>query len=386
MSEKRKDSKGRILKTGESQRKDGLYQYRYKDITGERRTIYAGDLKELRLKEKEVEKFLQQGVSYFEGNTLLSELLDKVFVVKQKWRDTTRATMVRYLSIVKKARIYNMPINKIKMLDCKTLCVELQSQGYSFGSIASIHALLKMAFDIACEDDVLVKNPCDFCLKSIIEDDTPKVIALSQEQIIEFKAFLKKDTYGRRWVDIVEVLIGTGMRIGEFGALTIKDIDFDKNVIHVRKQIQRLVGRVIITETKSKNGVRDIPMTPAVSNSLRNLIDERRKAKADMMIDGHVGFISVTKSGRPRTGPEYADSLRLLINRYNETATNKISRCTPHVFRHTFCTRCIASGMDVKTVQYLMGHSDASTTLNVYTDAVFDNVASSIKLLEFESA
>ena len=54
MSEKRKDSKGRVLKTGESQRKDGLYQYRYKDITGERRTIYAGDLKELRQKEKEL--------------------------------------------------------------------------------------------------------------------------------------------------------------------------------------------------------------------------------------------------------------------------------------------------------------------------------------------
>lgn len=386
MSEKRKDSKGRILKTGESQRKDGLYQYRYKDMDGVRRTIYAGDLKELRLKEKDVDKLLQQGVSYFEGNMPLSKLLDRVFVVKQKWRDSTRATMTRYLSIVKKAKIYHMPINKIKMLDCKTFFVELQNQGYSFGTIASIHALLKMAFAMACEDDVLVKNPCGFSLKSIIEDDTPKVVALSQEQIDEFKKFLLNDTYGRRWSDIVEILLGTGMRIGEFGALTIKDIDFDNNIIHINKQIQRLVGRVVITQTKSKNGVRDIPMTPAVSKSVKNLLDERRESKADIMIDGYVGFLSVTKTGRPRTGPEYADSLRLLVNRYNETATHKIGRCTPHVFRHTFCTRCIAAGMDVKTVQYLMGHSDASTTLNIYTDAVFDNVALGIKILDFESA
>ena len=101
------------------------------------------------------------------------------------------------------------------------------------------------------------------------------------------------------------------------------------------------------------------------------------------MIDGYVGFLCITRNGRPRTGPEYADSLRLLVNRYNETATHRIDRCTPHVFRHTFCTRCIAAGMDIKTVQYLMGHSDASTTLNVYTDAMQDNVAANIKMLEY---
>ena len=386
MSEKRKDSKGRILKTGESERKDGLYQYRYKDVSGTRRTVYAGDLKELRSKEKDIEKMLQQGVSFFEGNIKLSELIDRVFTVKQKWRESTRTTMIRYLAVVKKTAIYNMPINKIKMIDCKTTCVELQNQGYSFGTIASIHALLKMAFDMACEDDVLAKNPCGFGLKTIIEDNTPKVIALAQEQIDEFRQFLMNDTYGKRWIDIVDILLGTGMRIGEFGALTVKDIDFENNVIHVNKQIQRLVGRVVITQTKTKSGQRDIPMTPTVRNAAMNMINAKKKCGKDVMIDGYVGFICTTRAGRPRTGPEYADSLRLVVGRYNETATNKIARCTPHVFRHTFCTRCIAAGMDVKTVQYLMGHSDASTTLNIYTDAVFDNVAASIRMLEFESA
>ena len=383
VSEKRKDSKGRVLKTGESQRKDGLYQYRYKDITGERRTIYAGDLKELRQKEKELEQSLQKGVSYFAGNIPLSELLDRVFAVKQRWRDSTRTTMIRYLAIIKQKRIYQMPINKIKMMDCKALCVELHNQGYSFGTISSIHALLKIAFAMACEDDLLAKNPCGFPVKSIIDDDTPKVVALTDQQIQEFKQFLKGDTYGQRWSDITEILLGTGMRIGEFGALTVDDIDFENNVIHIRKQIQRLVGRVVITTTKSKNGIRDIPMTPTVRRSVRNLINARQKKQVDYMIDGYVGFLCITRNGRPRTGPEYADSLRLLVNRYNETAIHRIDRCTPHVFRHTFCTRCIAAGMDIKTVQYLMGHSDASTTLNVYTDAMQDNVAANIKMLEY---
>lgn len=76
MSEKRKDSKGRILRTGESRRSDGRYQYRYKGINGERRTIYEWDLHLLREKEKEIQKQLSQGVSYFDGNLPLCDLIE----------------------------------------------------------------------------------------------------------------------------------------------------------------------------------------------------------------------------------------------------------------------------------------------------------------------
>ena len=67
MSEKRKDNKGRILRTGESQRKDLIYQYRYTDIRGKRQTVYSSDLKELREKEKEIQKQLDDGIDYAAG-------------------------------------------------------------------------------------------------------------------------------------------------------------------------------------------------------------------------------------------------------------------------------------------------------------------------------
>lgn len=60
----------------------------------------------------------------------------------------------------------------------------------------------------------------------------------------------------------------------------------------------------------------------------------------------------------------------------------KIPRCTPHVLRHTFCTKCTASGMDVKTVQYLLRHSDVSTTLNVHSNHVFENDVSNMEMLK----
>lgn len=382
MSEKRKDSKGRILKTGESQRKDGLYQYRYVDISGVRRTVYAKDLKELREKEKEIEKAINQGVSVFEGNMPLSELLDKTYQLKRNWRDTTRESCIRYLQLIQKQKIYNMPVNKIKMADCKMAMIDLNDQGYSFGTISTVHAILKMAFAMACENEIILKNPISFPIKSIIKDNTPKVEALTERQVNELLTFLRNDTYGKRWVDIVVVLLGTGLRIGEFAALTIRDIDLTNNVIHVNKQLQRLKGRVIITQTKSKNGVREIPMTKSVRVSATNLLNARMKLKTNKMVDGHVGFLVTSRSGRPKTGPEYADAFRKFIVRYNEVADERIERFTPHVLRHTFCTRCIACGMDIKTVQYLMGHSDASTTLNIYADIVTDSIPDNVRALE----
>ena len=68
MSEKRKDNKGRILRTGESQRKGLIYQYRYTDIRGKRQTVYSSDLKELREKEKEIQKQLDDGIDYLPEN------------------------------------------------------------------------------------------------------------------------------------------------------------------------------------------------------------------------------------------------------------------------------------------------------------------------------
>lgn len=382
MSEKRKDSKGRILRTGESQRKDGRYQYRYEDIDGQRWVIYGLDLQSLRAKEKEIQKQLDEGVSYFSGCTPLSETLDRMFSLKRKWRDSTRSTMLRYMSLIKQSKLYHMPINRIKIADCKAYFISLHDEGKAFGTIASIHTIFKMAFQMACEDNAIMRNPCCFSIKSIIDDDTPKVLALTKLQEESLFEFLKTDTIGQRHLDMFTILIGTGLRISEFAALTVKDIDFGRNVIHVNKQVVRLVGKLTITEPKSENGIRDIPMTKEVRKSAQNLIQRRKDIKQDMMIDGHVGSLSVTRTGRPRTHSEYADAFRKLMAHYNEVSDVKIERCTPHVLRHTFCTKCIAADMDVKSVQYLMGHSDASTTLNVYADNVFDKVVQNMEMLE----
>ena len=83
MSEKRKDHKGRILRTGESQRKDLIYQYRYTDIRGKRQTVYSSDLRELREKEKEIQKQLDAGIDYAAGKITVIELVERYIGLKQ---------------------------------------------------------------------------------------------------------------------------------------------------------------------------------------------------------------------------------------------------------------------------------------------------------------
>lgn len=157
--------------------------------------------------------------------------------------------------------------------------------------------------------------------------------------------------------------------------------DFENNVVIVDKQLLRLKGGMKITSLKSEAGYRKIPMVDEVRESFRNLIERRKTVKTNVMIDGHVGFLSVTRNGRPRGHSEYADAMRLLMERYNEQTTVPIERCTPHTLRHTFCTKCVAAGMDIKTVQYLMGHFDASTMLNIYADVVEDKVSPNMESL-----
>ena len=78
MAEKRRDKKGRVLRTGESQRKtDGIYQYRYKDIWGKIQYIYSSDLDELREKEKEIQKKIDEGIDYTKGNINVLELVER---------------------------------------------------------------------------------------------------------------------------------------------------------------------------------------------------------------------------------------------------------------------------------------------------------------------
>ena len=129
-------------------------------------------------------------------------------------------------------------------------------------------------------------------------------------------------------------------------------------------------------DTKTACGCRFLPMTESVYDSLKRILANRPKVKSEPMVDEHTGFIMLDKNGNPKVALHIENEMRWAMKKYKKLHPDKpLPHITPHVFRHTFCTNYANSGMDIKNLQYLMGHSDAGVTLNVYTHASYAHAA-----------
>ena len=191
MSGKRRDHKNRVLRNGESQRKDLTYQYRYQDITGKRRTVYAPTLEELRAKEEEINNAVNIGVDYNAGNVTVLELLERYISLKQGVRNATKVGYNFVFNLVKKEDFGHRKIRDIKTSDAKLWLMKLQQDGRGYSTITSVRGVVKPAFQMAYEEDILRKNPFDFKLSDVVKNDSQKRIALTQEQEDLFMDFIK---------------------------------------------------------------------------------------------------------------------------------------------------------------------------------------------------
>lgn len=377
MSEKRKNHKGRILRTGESQRKDLIYQYRYTDIRGKRQTIYSSDLKELREKEKEIQRQLDDGIDYAAGNITMIALLERYISLKQGVRYNTKAGYNFVLNLIKKEDFGYQQIRDIKVSDAQQWIMKLQNDGKGYSTITSVRGVIKPAFQMAYNEDIIRRNPFDFKLVDVVPNDSQKRIAMTEEQQGIWMGFIREDKTYTKYYDEFVVLLGTGMRVSEFCGLTKSDLDFENRRIRVDHQLVReRGGKYYVEKTKTECGCRFIPMTEEVYKSLKNILARRKKVKTEIMVDGYSGFLLLDKDDKPKVALHIENEMRWAMKKYRKLHPEKpLPHITPHVFRHTFCTNMANAGMDIKTLQYVMGHSDVGVTLNVYTHASYDRAA-----------
>ena len=387
MSGKRKDSKGRILRTGESQRKDLTYQYRFTDASGKRQSVYAKDLQELRKKEAAIQKDIDDGILYCEGKITVVDLLERDIALKQGVRHATKVGYNFVLNIAKKESFCFRSINTIRTSDAKLWFMKLQADGRGYSTITSIRGVVKPAFQMACDEDIIRKNPFDFSLAGVVVNNSTKRIALTQEQQDIFMGFIREDPHYCRYYDEFNVLLGTGMRVSEFCGLTLSDLDFKNRRIQVNKQLLKERGGVYhVEKTKTESGARYIPMTEEVYQSLQNIVKNRQKPRKEMLIDKHKGFLLLDKNGNPKVSLHLEHHMQWALKKYRKLHEDTpLPTITPHVLRHTFCTNMANAGMDIKSLQYLMGHSDAGVTMNVYTHASYDLAQRSMqRILAFQ--
>lgn len=385
MSAKRKDRRGRILKTGESQRKDETYMYRYNDTQGKRKYIYAKTLDELREKEKLIQKDLDDGIDYSGGNITVIELVEKYISQKNGVRYNTKVGYNFVLNILKKESFGHRKVNGVKISDAKTWFIKMTNEGRGYSTITSIRGIVKPAFQMAVQDDIIRKNPFDFKL-DIIPNTTKKREAISEEIEKKYLDFIISDNHYQRYYDEIMILLETGMRISEFVGLTLSDIDFKDKSIKVDHQLSRTRNGVYyIEKTKTSSGVREIPMTKTVYQCLQRIVANRKNPKIEYMVDGYSHFLLLDKDGKPKVALHIEKMMQRSVEKYNLMHEDKLPSITPHVLRHTFCTRMATGGMNPKVLQYIMGHSDISMTLNVYTHANFENAVKEFEKMNFVS-
>lgn len=391
----RRDSKHRVLRRGESIRADGKYQFKY-HINGKPHFVYSWRLEptdklpvgkkpclSLRELEKQIGYDLDSQMDPMGKNITVTELVERYLRTKTGVRDSTRAGYKTVQRILQKEAFGGKKISQIKVSDAKLFLIKLQSDGRGYSSIHSIRGVLRPAFQMAVDDDVLHKNPFGFELATVIVNDSVTREAISREQMRKFLKFIHDDNVYCKYYEVVYILFHTGMRISEFCGLTLKDIDLENRIINIDHQLLRTSEmKYVIEATKTNAGTRKLPMTEDVFRCFQAIIEDREKPRFEKMVDGHTGFLFTDKDGMPLVAMHWEHRFNHMVKRYNDIYRVQIPNITPHVCRHTYCSNMAKSGMNPKTLQYLMGHSDIGVTLNTYTHLGLEDAADELKRME----
>ena len=388
MSQKRKDNKGRILRNGESQRKDGRYAYKYTGLDGKDRFMYSWKLEKtdrlpagkrdglsLREKEKQIQRDLDDGIIGGAEKLTVAKLVKRHLELKKSLKCRSVETYRSVYRLILKEDFGNQKIDKIKKSDAKKWILKLYDDGRSYEYLTLIKSVLCHAFQVAVDDMIIRNNPFDFRLRVVVKDNTKLKESLTESEEIKFLNFVHESSRYKKYYEAVYILFNTGLRISELAGLTIEDVDFKNNVINIDHQIlKKHSGEYYIETPKTKHGYRKIPMTSEVASCFRSAIANRHSPDIETTIGDKTGFIFLDRCHKPTVALHWYHRFVHMCEYYNEVNEDRPIKITPHICRHTFCSKMANAGMNPKALQYLMGHADISVTLNVYTHIDENNV------------
>lgn len=414
---KRTDNKGRILKDGESQRKDGTYRFNYTDAEGVRHDVYSKRLvptdrlpsgcKEdlsLREKERKIVRDLEDGIKApVENKATLNDLFWIYISNKTELKESTRTNYLYMYQKYVQDTLGKKKISSIKYSDIKAFYNKLiREMGFKPNTMEIIHTVIHPVFTLAVRDNYIRTNPAAGAMadvKKIHNWEKPKRHALTIQEQETFINYIAQHKIYNHWLSLFTVLLGTGGRIGEISGLRWEDCDFEAGIIHInhnmiyRKFDGDKKATFHIVTPKTSSGVRIIPMLSEVRKAL---IDEYERQKItgfnQSVVDGYTGFIFKTRHGNPMSAYNVNHAIDLICNNYNKEETslaNKegrepflIQHFSVHNLRHTFCTRFCENESNIKVIQEIMGHADIETTMNIYAEATEQKKKESFANLE----
>lgn len=401
MSNKRKDNKNRVLKEGEYQKSSGTYEYKWRDKRGNRHSVGASTLEELREKEKDIQKDQLDGLQIKPNTLTIDNLYDMWVKLKRGLKDNTFCSYKFFYTHYVQGGFGQSKLVDLKRSDIRNFYNTLiDVRHLKFNSIDSIHTVLHQVLELAVEDDYLRYNPSDNALKELKKVrnvDTEKRRALTIPEMELFEDYLDKSTIHQHWKPIFTVMLWTGMRVGEVTGLRWEDIDLEKGLISVNHTLvyynhannKCYFG---INTPKSKAGFRTIPMLPKVKKAFieEKAFQELTGIKCNISVDGYTNFIFVNRFGNCQHQGTLNRALKCIAKNCNSIIMDKnpnkevlvLPNFSCHSLRHTFTTRMCEANVNLKAMQEILGHKDAETTMDIYAEA--SDELKTAELISFE--
>lgn len=376
-----KDLKGKELGTGITQRKDGVYQGRYVDRWGKRKTIYNSSVRELK---KDLAEKIAGNINF---TSIKQEItLDDWF---KRWMEVYKDKSIRPNTKREYTHIYNKnispylggrKINSLVKSDIQQLIDIAYDSNYKYERQSKIKVILTDMLERALEDDLIIKNPVKGVKLRSDKEIKAKALTLSEQET--FFEYCKNTFYD----NLFNIAVNTGLRPGELFALTLGDIDFEENTINVDKT---LVYQQYLTDTrkefhleapKTKQSYRKVPMNSVCKEYLLRQI-ELKKIVSQKRPKEQNSYLFVSKFNTPLNSQMYSDAIRAIIKQINLTRSfdDEFEIFSGHTLRHTFATRCIENGIQPKVVQAYLGHATLKMTMDLYVHVTDDKAAEDIE-------
>lgn len=382
-------------------RADGKWCAQYIDFNGRKRYLYGKTQQEVRKKLQDALRRKDDGYSLEPKSISVSDWV-------KEWLDNFKRPMLRestYSASLLRWKHHIEPyFSKIKLTQLKAEQIQAflnekavrrldgKQGGYSVSMIGLLWLLIDGSLQKAVELGYIVKNPCDACTK--IRGAKPEKRILTKEEQKRFESTVLSYSEKNPNAVILLLILRTGLRIGEALGLRISDISFENREIYV----QRTVGYITkpegtgvafyVAPPKSKKGKRKIPLTENTIKLLQNLINERNnlinacmprwKEKEKNLRFVDEGYLFLTSGGNVTFKHTVDRMLSMLYAQCNIIEP----RVSLHGLRHTFATRWIEAGLDVRTLADILGHADVKLTLNTYAHALPEQKQRNLYALE----
>ena len=398
---KRLDSNRIKLRKGESQRKNGTYDYRWTSPDGKRHTIYAATLDELREKEEELISDKRDGIKVENKRITVNDMFDMWCTLKRGLKDNTYQNYCyMYNNFIRKS-FGKSRIVEVKKSDVRRFYNYLVDEKImSVSTMDTVHNLLHQIFNMEVDDEYIRANPTDRLLKELkqthnFQQEKRKALTVSEQKL--FLDFLKRSPIYNHWYPVFAIMLGTGMRVGELTGLRWCDVDLDEGLINVNHTLvyyNKGGGKhclFAVNTPKTAAGTRTIPMMDFVRDAFlqEKRYQEDTEIRCEVTIDGYTDFIFINRYGKT----QHQGTLNKAIRRIVRDCNNEILDNAPedaefpqllplfscHSLRHTFATRLCEQGVNIKVMQDVLGHKDITTTMDIYVD-----VTQELKQKEFE--